>query len=87
MDGLIAATAMAHKAALVTADKKQRLCPAHNSHFRPLTLATAASISDFLNPDLRACCLACAIKLSNSFIEGAEMALRITTSRSPTTTN
>ena len=56
-------------------------------HLRPRTLATAASTSDLLNPALRACSLACLIKSSKASLGSGAMALRMTTSRSPTTTN
>jgi hypothetical protein len=56
-------------------------------YFRPRTLAMAASISDLLNPALRACFLACLIKSSKASMGSGAMAFRMTTSRSPTTTN
>src|SRR4030042_2479540 len=63
----------------------ENICVKYNLHLRPRTLATAASTSDFLNPALRACCRARPIKSLNSLTEGAVIALRITTSRFPTT--
>ena len=56
-------------------------------HLRPRTFASAASTSAFFKLDLRACRLALRTRSSKPFMEGAERAFRITTSRSPTTTN
>lgn len=58
-----------------------------NSHLWPRTLATATLTSDLFNPALRACRLARPIRSLNSLTGGDEMALRITTSRFPMTTN
>jgi hypothetical protein len=65
----------------------ENICVKYNLHLRPRIFVTTASTSDFLNPALRACCRARPIKSLNSLTEGAEIALRITTSRLPTTTN
>jgi hypothetical protein len=56
-------------------------------HLRPRTFASAASTSAFFKPVLRACRRAWRIRSSKLSMEGAERAFRITTSRSPTTTN
>ncbi len=58
----------------------------HNSHLFFRTSEMALSISAFLIPDCLAAFRAFAISPSNSSIAGADMALRITTSFSPTTT-
>src|SRR3990172_1601169 len=56
-------------------------------HFLPRTLATASVISECFRPAFLPCWRASAINASNSFIDGEDIALRITTSSSPTTTN
>jgi hypothetical protein len=59
----------------------------HDLHRAPRTFRTARATSDTCSPASRACRRALAAMAANSFRAGVAIVLRITTSRSPMTTN